>query len=1687
MIRVALVRNVFEPSRGREEFEQAWRDGLRVRDLVPAGWDHARVHAFEGPVRVDLDTVLHDHTRLTLALAPGFTPVTAALFSLLVFSSFVLRSFAPKPPRVRKDDSSATYGFSGISTNRTEGEPIGMPYGRRIIGGQIVAEFIENRGALGSFYNAIVSYGEGPVHRLMDRTTDTEPDAPLRSGSASNPIPHGWLFVNDGDAADLDDCEVHVRLGTNEQLAIPGFAVTTQTVTVDADIRGPVADYDGAIGRNYGEPLFANGNRNPVLASDGVTSSNVLWDEHGTAFSMTTTADEFSVTVEFPEGLGKTASDGFPLAWYWGLGLRYIELDGAGDPIASGGTEGDGYVRPPAVPTYLARYAPGQRVDLRFPFYDPQTYERPAFSRVLRCNPAGSSVTAYLSRADFRPYQLSLDETVMDAFSFEAWVCLRPTDVTQPTSDTDELSNSDLTEPAPIISWYSTSALRKGGFELSMRAITIPIAPGQTRLRLIPVLSTIDTAGASTSHYERKGEVGDVTFQANLTRQKTTPNYDWFHVVGTYKRDVDGSLDRVRLFANGELIYEGLGAWNVGYPMTSSSVGIQARMGTDVAGSDFFKGWLDNVVLWAGEMTVDDVRLAYAGGLGRTLPAGDTTYSNPDGTTRLLTQGVWTFDSFVAPGDGLGSGESVPDSSTFGLHFTTSLQGGAPTSYIALGSASDAGFIGVASTTNVRKRGRYRVEVIRGLRLVDDVAVQDGMRWVALQLHTDGQYTHPGSPLLGVRIRADGEISGSAPNLKALGEWRLLPEWDGASATRPTFVRRWSRNPAWVCLDVALDPDAGLSWIFSPEDIDVEAWREFADFCDEVVYDQRGGRREFPAWTDMLYSSVLLGTEPGIEIRVPTGTGPRHWVVGSYLGWYGLPAITAGGGPYEDTNVDPTAGGGYEIVAVIVNPGGAGTDFYRVRWTGALAPWTNGTLLSTQITGSLEGTIEGREPRFLDDSSKDEAGSAWDFLVEVCAAARAVPVRLGTRLSVRVDKPRPVRDVLGQAQIVPGSFEYEMLSPRTRVNAIDISFPDADQSYDRSPAYDEHPSIRGTAALSDVRRRSYSLDGVTRRSQVLRHARYLLNREYLIRRRGRMRASVDMLGYEPGDVLQVAHDVADRGIAGRVLERVSDTVLKLDREVTIASGKDYRIRLRYQSAPDGEEPELLEVDTATTGLGTFKGWEGDEITVTAAMAREAQKGDAFIWYEVGKPLFVSIDNATLARNLEREVSFSQYDEDVFDVEGRDDLADVDSEHLAVAAPARNADSVPLPPTVVRVRELTPLSASGTSEQTIEVRWQRSAAQVGVAGYDVFVGGRGAWVRAATLDAGADRAVVSVPGSRRGQVVNVSVVARSPAGRSRSPDAGTRASVRILNRPLAPASPTALFAALSAELAVFSWTPGEVLDSVFYELRRGGWILGQPVHLSGPGETSLGSSPAWVTSAPIADGSRPPVPYLVRARTRAGSFSGAARALWNPRATDYRSIADGYANAFWTESWELFGDGWHFTAPTSPNATLDGLQVNAEGWLEFAGSALSGSYTTPEPDLSGGARPEHVQLSAHVEAEQIHPLTWDDLAFSWDDPTSCWTWEGPLDVVADGEDPGRCTLALQVRLRDEAGTWGNWQDYRPCRARALAAQFRINVTRPSTDFDVRIHRFSIDLQRVPRQRWERSPLQALSEQKVLRRG
>lgn len=79
-----------------------------------------------------------------------------------------------------------------------------------------------------------------------------------------------------------------------------------------------------------------------------------------------------------------------------------------------------------------------------------------------------------------------------------------------------------------------------------------------------------------------------------------------------------------------------------------------------------------------------------------------------------------------------------------------------------------------------------------------------------------------------------------------------------------------------------------------------------------------------------------------------------------------------------------------------------------------------------------------------------------------------------------------------------------------------------------------------------------------------------------------------------------------------------------------------------------------------------------------------------------------------------------------------------------------------------------------------------------------------------------------------------------------------------------------------------------------------------------------------------------------------------------------------------------------------------------------------------------------------------------------------------------------SLKIEFRTLDEDDTYSAWQAYSPGKVRCQHVQWRLSFTRPTTSYQIRIYRFSTELLRIPRQRFERSGIQYFAEHQIFGR-
>lgn len=1712
MIEVVLITNVFSGARHAQRLTID-RPRAAVCDLLPDEWLKHKDHVMpvRGMQRLDWDQEVVSGERIALVMVPrGLEAATIALLkTALIINTIafvVMRALMPKPPRQREDNSSAVYGYNGIEPSRVEGEPIPLYYGELRVGGQIINEFVEDYGANGSRYQALVSLGEGPLEEIAGQTEDTS--VPLSTDGVSQ-IPRFKVYLNDTDASELDDVQVQVRMGTLEQTPCEGFEFATSTVAIDTELANPTTT-----AATSSEAVIDYSN--PVNLAGTSTSANSTWTTAGVTYSTTVEAEGAVIKVLLPEGASYTNDDGSLSPINTGVAVRYIELDGGGSPITTGGQDSDGYVRLRPFRFYK-KLAPGTAYDISVPLYDPQTYTRPAIQNCASFNSGGaiyyttsggvySLPNPYLNRTTGLTVPAGgpvwTSTGAAESFTVECFFFPRTLSGAVGGISLNLASTTVDTNPTDT-EWVKVSGTGSQGFTLGHVTKTYSPQAGQTVSRRVPYISfggvQFTDSGLDASYTVQsyiasvnlatdlvsfrsvvQGTPGSNGIAATANDVARTAFYAWQHCVATYEKDADGvGRHRVRLYANGVKIVDQVTSTSVTLPNLSTCSLTLRGPGTH--------GRLSNVAIYKGVMDPATVLNQYNNGNGRTSIQTD-----------LFPVVFYKFAS---------SGALLTDSSGNGNTLTNNA-----VTTVGVTSTSGGAIIpaDTANTATVKK-SKYKIEVLRQFKNSTSTRMADAQRWQTLRLLDFEPFSYPTAPLLAISSRATSELNGNIPRVTSVIKGKKVPVWDGTSIQFPTFDSTFSKCPAWIVMDMLLDKNWGLGNIFANTDIDIQSFKEWADYCDEAIYNQSGYTVSYSATTtagglvfnDIFYNSsnTAYSNLATIEFECPVDSVPSTVRVGDYIGIYGAPVVPT----YTDYN-NTSAAGGYEIIDIVST---ATKDVIICHYDLASAPWNDVSYWSAVLsvaTLTPAGTIQGRHPRFEFDGAVDTQRPAWEVILDICKTARAVPIRMGRRIKVAVYKPRPVVDLVGLAQVERDSFQIDYLSPQTRFNQIEVGFLDRDLNYERSMISAEHSSIQGTTDSGLLRRRQVTLDGVVRRAQAAREAQFLLNMEHLVRRRGRFTGSVDLVGLEPLDVVQIAHDVIDRGVSGRVSSDSSTTSeIYLDRAVTLAAATTYKILHRSASAPTGFEPEERTISTAA---GTY--YVGTALAVSTAFSYTPTKDDVYILSVDGDSLLAQIDSITLTPDLKREVSFTEYVEAAFDVELPNETPDITDEFLTASEPALGSSSVPPIVDDVRVEEMVMRGPGGAHQPRLLVTWLFDSDSDQTAGFDIWLAledGANTNTRDYTLissSSGAARsAVLVLDNALVGKTYTVAVTAKSASGAARTPSRAAKASVRIIGKsppPSAPAWDSAYPAVMDGEQATYRVVPASLEQGSTIEIRRGGWILGQRVGAVPTDTGKLGPTPNWASAVNTSLSAfnhlhglgLPGAQLVVRAISNKGKYSTADVIEWAPRVIDAESVVDSGNNTYYTRSWEDFGIGWRRSGAVFPNSTLTNCQVTTstlfpQGYLEFSGSNLTATYTTATHNIPVDQRAEWWYNSAYATVEQIWPTTWADATYGWDDVGQQWSWEGPLNTLENGDDPGRVTFIIETKAVDENGVESDWSQFTPGKVRGIYAYWRLTMTRPSTAYNIRVYHFATQLLRIPRQRFERSGLQYFAEHQIFGRA
>ena len=268
----------------------------------------------------------------------------------------------------------------------------------------------------------------------------------------------------------------------------------------------------------------------------------------------------------------------------------------------------------------------------------------------------------------------------------------------------------------------------------------------------------------------------------------------------------------------------------------------------------------------------------------------------------------------------------------------------------------------------------------------------------------------------------------------------------------------------------------------------------------------------------------------------------------------------------------------------------------------------------------------------------DAANDLWTSLQPIEAVGRGKVVLKGTRFSAIYDGAKSPVQLFGMGNIIQGSFSEEFLSIKDRANAVEITFNDKDQNYERttisvySNDYDISSTIKNPTQIT--------MNAIDNWAQAYREAKYKLRQNQYLLRTVSFSADVDAIACQVGDCILVQHDVPQWGFGGRIAGATSTSSFTLDQEVTLEAGITYEIMLRLNATDTLEKRTITPVSqTTTTNI----------ISVTSPFsAIPSEDNDVYTIGEVSvssKPFIV----AKIDRSMDqiRKISALEYVEGVY--------------------------------------------------------------------------------------------------------------------------------------------------------------------------------------------------------------------------------------------------------------------------------------------------------------------------------------------------------------------------------------------------------------------------------------------------------
>jgi predicted phage tail protein len=183
--------------------------------------------------------------------------------------------------------------------------------------------------------------------------------------------------------------------------------------------------------------------------------------------------------------------------------------------------------------------------------------------------------------------------------------------------------------------------------------------------------------------------------------------------------------------------------------------------------------------------------------------------------------------------------------------------------------------------------------------------------------------------------------------------------------------------------------------------------------------------------------------------------------------------------------------------------------------------------------------------------------NVWDACQLVLRVGHSQLVPSGTRYTVVTEKPDTPVMMFSVANMIQGSYKETWLGTADRANEIDVTFFDKTDGYKQRTIKVCDPVAFSSGAPQ--RNSAITLYGVVDYDRAYKEAQFQLNLNRYILKTVTFGAPLESIACRVGDLIYVQSDLTDWAQAGRFNAGSTASVMKLDRPVTMASGKTYNL------------------------------------------------------------------------------------------------------------------------------------------------------------------------------------------------------------------------------------------------------------------------------------------------------------------------------------------------------------------------------------------------------------------------------------------------------------------------------------------------------------------------------------------------